>query len=172
MRKHSFHLKKIHTQWWDCFSVFNSGNYKYRVFFTWRTDTRIMLHAKDAVIQDLSSILLKATDTDIVVVCLSLFTKTGAENIWSSTGHLTTLTWWLFMRSRKFDYNNTNDIWTIPAEILLKCVIVFPKNWNNCVTQFHRYFFLNNLVGFLLPRIYRQFSRISAFVKTWFSVKH
>lgn len=50
-----------------------------------------MLHAKSAAMQDLSSILFKATDTDIVIACLSLFNEIGAENIWSSTGRLKSL---------------------------------------------------------------------------------
>ena len=47
-----------------------------------KVDICNMLHAKDVAIQRLSSILLKATDTDIVVVCLSLFT----ENIYVEFG--------------------------------------------------------------------------------------
>lgn len=40
-------------------------------------DTRMMLHLKDAIIQDLSSILLKATNTDIVGICAFLLYKTS-----------------------------------------------------------------------------------------------
>ena len=41
----------------------------------------IMVYGKDATMQDLSSILLKATDMDIVAICISLFTDIGPKNI-------------------------------------------------------------------------------------------
>ena len=39
-------------------------------------------HVKDTDMQDLSSILLGATDMDIVVIWLSVFIEIGAENIY------------------------------------------------------------------------------------------
>ena len=49
-------------------------------------DTRILLHARDAVTRGFTSLLLKATDTDVVVVCLSLFEQIGAKCIWIEFG--------------------------------------------------------------------------------------
>ena len=49
-------------------------------------DTRIVLHAKDAVMHGLTKIILKATDTDIFVICLFLFTDIGAEELWIELG--------------------------------------------------------------------------------------
>ena len=49
-------------------------------------DTRILLHAKDAVMQGHSRILIKASDTDVVVLCLSLFTEIGAEKLYVEFG--------------------------------------------------------------------------------------
>ena len=49
-------------------------------------DTRILLHAKHAVCNGHSTILIKASDIDIVVICLSLFNDIGAEELYVEYG--------------------------------------------------------------------------------------
>ena len=48
-------------------------------------DTRIVLHARDAAESGHSSILIKASDIDIVVICVSLFDEIGTEELYSYT---------------------------------------------------------------------------------------
>ena len=49
-------------------------------------DTRIFLHTKDAVEKGLTRVVLKATDTDIVVIGVALFDEIGAEELWIQHG--------------------------------------------------------------------------------------
>ena len=49
-------------------------------------DTRIVLHARDAAQAGHSSILMKASDIDIVVICVSLFDDIGAEELFVEYG--------------------------------------------------------------------------------------
>ncbi len=49
-------------------------------------DTRVMLHAANAVTQGYKRILIIANDTDVVVLGISLFTEIGAEKLWVSFG--------------------------------------------------------------------------------------
>ena len=49
-------------------------------------DTRIVLHARDAAESGHSSILIKASDIDIVVICVSLLDKIGAEELYVEYG--------------------------------------------------------------------------------------
>ena len=49
-------------------------------------DTRVMLHAANAVSQGYNRILIIANDTDIIVLGISFFTEIGAEKLWVSFG--------------------------------------------------------------------------------------
>ena len=49
-------------------------------------DTRVMLHAANAVSQGYNRILIIANDTDIIVLGISFFTEIGAEKVWVSFG--------------------------------------------------------------------------------------
>ena len=49
-------------------------------------NTRILLHARDAALADHRSILIKAGDIDIVVICVSLFSEIGAEEFYVHYG--------------------------------------------------------------------------------------
>ncbi len=49
-------------------------------------DTRVMLHAANAVSQGYKRILVIANDTDVIVLGISFFTEIGAEKLWVSFG--------------------------------------------------------------------------------------
>lgn len=48
-------------------------------------DTRLLLHAKNAV-QDGVRIIIQSPDTDVLVLCTSLFQEIGCEELWFRTG--------------------------------------------------------------------------------------
>ena len=50
-----------------------------------KADTRFLLHAKNAV-QDGVRIIIQSPDTDVVVLCTSLFQEIGCEELWFRTG--------------------------------------------------------------------------------------
>ena len=49
-------------------------------------DTRIVLQTKDAVMKGFPKLVLKTTDTDVIVICLASFSEIGAEEIWIEFG--------------------------------------------------------------------------------------
>ena len=49
-------------------------------------DTRVMLHAVNAVSNGYERILIVANDTDIIVLGISFFSDIGADKLWVSFG--------------------------------------------------------------------------------------
>ena len=47
-------------------------------------DTRLLLHAADCVKQEHSIIIIRTSDTDVVVLAISLSQQLGAKELWSS----------------------------------------------------------------------------------------
>ena len=48
-------------------------------------DTRLLLHARNAV-QDGVRIIIQSPDTDVLILCNSLFQEIGCEELWFRTG--------------------------------------------------------------------------------------
>ena len=49
-------------------------------------DTRLLLHAADCVKQEHSIIIIRTSDTDVVVLAISLSQQLGAKELWTSSG--------------------------------------------------------------------------------------
>ena len=49
-------------------------------------DTRILLHAKDAVINGYPKIIIRTVDTDVVVLAIAMFDTIGAKELWIRFG--------------------------------------------------------------------------------------
>ena len=50
------------------------------------TDTRLLLHAADCVKQEHSTIIIRTSDTDVVVLAISLSQQLGAKEMWTLFG--------------------------------------------------------------------------------------
>ena len=71
---------------WSPLPGADESEYPLRPCNHWEFDTRVMLHAPNAVSHGYKRILIIANDTDIIVLGISFFSDTGADKLWVSFG--------------------------------------------------------------------------------------
>ena len=65
-------------------------------------DTRLILHARDCVNNNLNKILIRTVDTDVVILAIAFFHRLSAQELWIAFG-----------TGKKYRYISVNEIATI-----------------------------------------------------------